>query len=166
MKNVTQFNTKQYCYNCKKDGFYCYTPCGADYRTCPLCDSSDDFLGESEEHQKRFEDLLNNYNSDDDIRTDNLFCTRCRIMYKLGCTHAANGCTDDTYSGHFIGKYEYNGNLYIGMPQFDSIDEWFDHANEIKILEWICPNNGIVCTKAYYPIEKHHDQYSICRLKK
>lgn len=83
-------------------------------------------------------------------------------MFQFGCTHACNGCTDDTYNGHLIGKWKYKENEYIGMPQFESIDEWSNEINNIEIIDWVCPNNGLICKTPVYPIITHPEQYSSC----
>lgn len=144
MKNICEFTGEAICYECKINGFYCYTPQGADYYTCSLCENHDFFLG-SEIFEKK---LWNKY-------------------FDVGCVHGCNGCTDNCYNGHFIGKYKYNDIEYIGMPYFDSIDEWYNEIKNIEILEWICPNNiNLFCNKAYYPQTKYSHDYKKCELQK
>jgi hypothetical protein len=54
--------------------------------------------------------------------------------------------------------------IFNGMPQFDSADEWIE--NNYEILEWCCPNNGLHCNKGYYPKEKYPQYYNTCYLYK
>ena len=88
-------------------------------------------------------------------------------MYKVGCTHASMGCTDNTFNGHFIGKWKDKSTdeIYIGMPQFDTPEEWIEKANSIEIIKWICPNNGLHCSSGHYPKSTHPQNYYECELK-
>jgi hypothetical protein len=166
MKNITSCNNLVQCYNCNKNGFFCTTPCGADYNTCPLCHNRDfinrSYIDDESMYIKYFGDIDNI--ELDDVFEENSFCDSCRIIFKVGCTHACNGCTDDVYNGHLLGKWKYKGEEYIGMPQFDSIDEWFHEIKNIEMLQWICPNNGILCSKSSYPIKTHPKYYTVCNL--
>jgi len=80
------------------------------------------------------------------------FCDKYCIMYDTGCRHAVQGCSEDIFNGHLISKWKHRttGFEYDGMPQFDSIDEFRMYAEDVEILEIICPNNGIKCQKAYH----------------
>jgi hypothetical protein len=135
MKNIINLNYIKKCYICKLNGFYVETPFGGDYLTCPLCD--------------------NQYENDYEI--EYCFCEKCMIIYNIGCKHAENGCTDNIYNVHFIGKYKYNDEIFIGMPQFDDKNQ----INDIEILEWICPNNGCICENAYYKESKYYSKCTI-----
>lgn len=164
MKNlIQQLNTTAECRNCDKKGFYCYTPRGADWQTCPFCKTGDFvyYTENTTEWDKYYSDF-------DDLEPPMTkfypFCHKCNIIYDVGCTHAVNGCTDDTYNGHVIAKWKHNDQTYTGMPQFESADEWLAEVNNIEILEWTCPNNGIHCTKGYYPKSKHPASYHVCSL--
>jgi hypothetical protein len=42
MKNANYIETIVSCYACKQGGFFCTTPFGGDYHTCPLCDEMND----------------------------------------------------------------------------------------------------------------------------
>jgi hypothetical protein len=141
MKNLIQINTNVGCIRCGKEGFFCVTPNGADDLTCPCCDSSVE--------QWPLEDY------------DFAFCKKCRILFENGCVHAVNGCTSDTYNAHFIRKWTHNNETYVGMPQFDNIEE----MPRIKILEYVCIHNGMNCAKAVYPKETHPKYYSGCTIK-
>lgn len=43
------------------------------------------------------------------------------------------------------------------MPQFDNPNDWFENANNIKILEMYCPNNAIKCNKTNYKFDANCD---------
>ena len=71
------------------------------------------------------------------------FCSECRILYTPGCNHLDILSNRDVHlhNAHFIRKWKYKDNVYIGMPQFDSLDEWFSEVKKIEILEWVCINS-------------------------
>jgi hypothetical protein len=161
MKNLVKMNTTAKCYDCEISGFFMYTPQGADYYTCPCCTEYDFVNTCDEELFKKYFDRDNRGSS---IYEKYKFCSSCKIIYDIGCRHAENGCTSSCYNGHFIGKYKYRDEIYIGMPQFETVDEWYNELKNIEILEWICPNNGIHCTKGYYPKIKFPKYYSECSL--
>ncbi len=231
MKNIVSFDNDVQCYSCKLNGFFCYTPQGADYYTCPLCrnydfkngsyifdkdlydkyfdnkdlydknsindnenntcddentivddennteddentivddeNTTEDDENTTEDDENNTEDDENN-TEDEEISINDIpnFCDSCKIIFKVGCIHACNGCTDDCFNGHLVGKWKYKGEEYIGMPQFDTIDEWLNEINNIDIIEWICPNNGLHCTKGSYPKATYPEEYTICELKK
>ena len=154
MKNIIQFNSSATCYRCNLNGFFCYTPSGAAYNTCPVCcddECNNDDWYWSEEYK---------------ILEDANYCRKCRILYTIGCTHACNGCTDDCYNGHIVGKWKIisTNTIYIGMPCFDSELECQSNLNNIEILEWICPNNGLHCDKGSYPKTVFPQYYNKCSL--
>ncbi len=280
MKNIVSFDNDVQCYSCNLNGFFCYTPQGADYYTCPLCrnydfkngsyifdkdlydkyfdnkdlydknsindnenntcddentivdnenntcddentivdnenntcddkntivdnenntgddenntgddehntgddehntcddentivdeeNNTEDEENNTEDEENNTEDEENN-TEDEEISINDIpnFCDSCKIIFKVGCIHACNGCTDDCFNGHLVGKWKYKGEEYIGMPQFDTIDEWLNEINNIDIIEWICPNNGLHCTKGSYPKATYPEEYTICELKK
>lgn len=143
MRNIelADLFTRIKCFKCNTNGFYCETPQGADYNTCPLCGHHDFYQG-SYIYNKKLHEKYFGLNIDDN-EEDYLkysFCEKCKIIFDVGCVHGSNGCTDNVYNGHFISKYKYNNVEYIGMPQFDSIDEWFNEMPKIEILKWCCPN--------------------------
>jgi hypothetical protein len=135
------------------NGFFCYTPQGADYNTCPLCGTS------SDECKLNYDDYPS-FSDGGDV------CDKCKIIYDVGCTHACNGCTDDCYNGHLVGKWKHipSNQIYTGMPQFDSTEECKVELHNIIILEWICPNNGMHCTKGFYPKSNNPQYYHTCKL--
>lgn len=148
MKNIVSFSNNVRCYSCGKNGFFAYTPDGADFHSCPLCENKNWY----EPDKSSLDDF------------DYYYCEHCRIIFNTGCKHAANGCTSDCYNGHLIGKWEYKGITYVGMPQFDSVDEFLNELPYINILEWICPNNGWHCDGGYYPKSKYPQYYKNCYL--
>jgi len=162
MKNLIKLNTLAKCYSCNKNMFVCYTPNGADYKTCPLCTRGDFYnLCNEEEDKKYFEKYVND---NDNIYTQYNFCKFCKIIFKLGCIHAQEGCTESCYNAHLISKYKYKDETYDGMPQFDSVDEWYNELNNIIILNWICINNSLKCNKASYPYSENNKEYYRCYL--
>jgi hypothetical protein len=79
-----------------------------------------------------------------DIRLSLSFCPSCKIMYKIGCLHNID---QNAYNGHLISKWIdlTTNEEYCGMPQFQDENEWFEKANNIKILEFVCPNGSLAC---------------------
>lgn len=166
MKNIVSFNNNVKCNSCDENGFFCYTPSAADYNTCPICSNYDFVRG-----GYMFGNALYIKYFGDDIDLDKVyenynFCGSCRILFSVGCIHACNGCTNDCYNGHLVSKWKYKGEEYTGMPQFDSIDEWYSEIKNIEILEWKCPNDGLHCTKGSYPKVKYPQYYGYCKLNK
>lgn len=120
--------------------FHVAHPC----KTCPCCDTTADVS---------FEDYE--------------FCEYCGIIFNIGCVYKVRGCTSDIYNGHFIGKWKYKGEIYVGMPQFAALDELQDEIKDIEILEWICINNGAHSdSTVFYSYDKYPQYYRPCPLKK
>ena len=153
MKNLIKINTLAECYSCNKNMFVCYTPGGADFNTCPCCKQDDfynsSYLYDKEIHKQYFDKFKDD---DENIYSKFSFCSQCKIIFDVGCTHSENGCTDDCYNAHFIAEYKYKDSIYTGMPQFESIDEWYHELENIIILKWICINNRLRCNKSRYPV--------------
>lgn len=171
---VSNSSFRNDCYRCNKTGFFCYTPQGADYHSCPLCGAYD-YMHDTIDHSDSQEakDLEAVYDADHannvgvDMRVINFFCGNCRVFFDTGCVHACNGCTDNCYNGHLVGEWRYKSLsqvVYTGMPQFDSPNEWFECANDVEILKWVCPNRGMHCTHGSYPKSSHPHRYSQCDL--
>lgn len=177
MKNLIEINNIVTCYSCNQNGFFCYTPDGADYNTCPLC-TNYDYVNSTYMFDKPLHDKYFLEHDDNDISGINAYfpvsdeqqnecfnyCGSCKIVFIVGCRHACNGCTSCCYNGHLIGKWSYKGEQYIGMPQFDSIDELVNEGKHITIIEWFCPNNGLHCSGGSYPKSTNPQYYSKCRL--
>ena len=159
MKNIELLPSKVECNRCYSVKYICMTPDGGDYITCPICEDSEiDYLDLSDKYSKK------NINfTKDDLRKE-YYCGSCGIIFRMGCTHAENGCTDSYYNAHMVSKWKYKNNdtVYSGMPQFDDISEWYNHINDIKILEWVCPNNGADCDGASYPKYSNPGHYGDC----
>lgn len=149
MKNIVSFDTKVKCHYCKQQGFFCQI----DKSSCPRCGNFE-----------TWNDIYDTFKSDD-IRIIYSFCDNCNIIYDIGCKHGENGCGDAIHNAHFINKYEYEGGVYEGMPQFENEEEWLRESPKIKILEEICPNKRSICPKSHYPIKTHPWYYEECSLK-
>lgn len=155
MKNGTCVKECYYCWHCKTSGFFCYTPMGADFKTCPCCGENDylntcvNYVEEPTKYDFLFEDEYEN-----DMRYVYRFCENCKIIFELGCTHFVGGCTDNVYNCHFIKRWrDKSTNIeYNGMPQFEDADDWFNNVNNVEILEMCCPHNNNKCTKTFYPV--------------
>jgi hypothetical protein len=164
MKNLVQLNTLAECGLCNTRMFVSFTPNGADYLSCPCC-CGHDFYHWADSYdpdvfQKYFNDAEEN---DDSLFAKYGFCENCRIVFDLGCVHSVNGCTEDCYNAHFISKNQYKNEIYDGMPQFDSVDEWYHEFPNIVILKWICLNNGKICKNAVYSKLFHPERYTPCK---
>lgn len=153
MKNLTTITKPtQKCTSCKRIGYYCWTPMGADFETCPLCGKYF-----SEEHNITNEKLDLNY------------CIDCHVMSEVGCMHAAGGCTDNDYIGHVVCKWrDKTTNItYDGMPYFESEKEWLNRIDDIEVLDMVCLSTedeqhctGSLCC---YPKSKYPQYYHKCK---
>jgi hypothetical protein len=155
MKNVTYVNGLQSCAYCELQGFFCYTPVGADYVTCPCCRKYD-FLNanDNDKYKNTKFDFLFEEEFDDDLRNTYQYCDHCNIIYSVGCVHSIRGCTDDVYNCHFIKKWkDKSTNIeYEGMPLFADTNDWFENVNNVVVLQMYCPHNGDKCEQTRYPI--------------
>jgi len=139
MKNLTQLPNIQKCADCKKEGFFChYDKEMYDCIVCPICETPD---------FENTDDFL-----DGIFSKVPCFCVVCCIIFMEGCSHYNNSsCIPTTTllsNSHFINKWKYNDEVFIGMPQFDSEEEYKDKIDNIQILEWICFNNGAKCMRS------------------
>ncbi len=157
MKNTTNVDKIYYCYNCNLKGFFCYTPEGADFETCPCCGSKDylNYIVNIMNRgglSSRYDFLFDDDDNSDDMRIKYKYCDDCKIIFCLGCTHRLSGCTDSTFNCHFIKKWKNKntGIIYDGMPRFDDTDDWFNNVNNVEILELYCPHNGVKCSNEGY----------------
>ncbi len=145
----TELPSKSIC-DCKKLDYIYYTPCGADYATCPICCTNVDIL---------------NTDSDSDYNDDTLYdcewnyCQHCKILFD-GDIHAVNGCTDDTYSAIFINRFkikiENEWKEYNGMPQLiDNKFIYYFKSDSFQILDVVYTDTRPVpiryCLMSYYP---------------
>ena len=162
------------CQDCKKRGFYSYTPRGGDLITCPICgEITDDYWLYNDYNKKTFEEYKRLYpykidESNNLIKciSDMEYCKKCNILFDVGCTHAENGCSQSTFNSHLVREWKYRGNIYVGMPCFTSEEEYYKLIKDIEILELMCPNNGIHCNKGCYPKKKFPEYYEECELMK
>ncbi len=167
MHNITRIVPINSCYMCHDDGFFTLTPDGGDYCTCGVCGSGCGLdydygvLNEMKLSRKEFEKKVRK-TSDNNHLLD--YCTNCRILTFIGCTHGENGCTDGVYNTHFISEWidKRTGEKFVGMPQFDDNQDWFDHVSDVQILKYYCPNNGSHCSSASYSVLEHPNYYEEC----
>jgi hypothetical protein len=145
MKNGLHVQKLNKCHYCNLNGFFCETPMGHDYTTCPCCNGYDYISCSYDLNPIYFDE----YNDDNDMRNLYYYCSSCKIIYKLGCTHSSHGCTDDVYNCHLIKKWKNKiTNIeYDGMPFFDSNEDWFKHVNDVEVLQMYCPHKGNHCSK-------------------
>ena len=150
MKNIQLSEPKIACSYCHEKGYFTSIPHHAIfYNTCPLCYSSDYIDGLqyscTEFHKYVIENCIDN-------DTDNFnvykFCPECKIVYEPALSsHAKNHSSEHAT---FISKWKYKDEIYIGMPQFDTIEEWFHEINNIVVLETITPNKDNICSVSNY----------------
>ena len=166
MKNLVQLNTLSSCSWCKTSGFFCYTPDGADYHTCPLC-TTNDFLRSTKLQQ--YDEFYDEHCDDEwDNRIAFSYCASCKIMFDVGCVHAVNGCTSNVFNGHLISKWQDKTTMevYTGMPQFASTDEWFERATDVHVMDMVCINTASnigYCKHSSYP---EYADKTFCHLSK
>jgi hypothetical protein len=154
MKNITCVKGMKKCHYCELQGFFCYTPFGADYETCPCC-GTHDFLNTSSNYSEKYHFLFDS-EFDDDLRNTYRYCDHCNIIFELGCVHSNRGCTDSVYNCHFIKKWkDKSTNIeYEGMPLFTDKHDWFENVNNVLVLQMYCPHHGNTCEKTSYPITR------------
>lgn len=124
MKNLIEISTKVSCPGSCATGFLCKQT------SCPCCEGYSD-------HQKFVCDFRPRprpppHPQQSDSTITYRLCKNCRIIFDNGCLHGAN-CYDRVYNAHFISKWKYRGEIYVGMPQFDTIDEWEKELKNIEI---------------------------------
>jgi len=151
MKNITNVKEISFCDYCDLKGFFCRTPCGADFTTCPCC-GGDDYVNNLSDSDY---DAI--YENENDMRIEYKYCNKCKIIFELGCTHAAIGCTDNVYNAHFIKKWKdkITNIEYEGMPEFDDENDWFNNVNNIQVLQIHCPHIGAHCSKTRHPVTEY-----------
>jgi hypothetical protein len=165
MKNITihdiKYNIK--CYYCGIFDAFTHTPNGGDYIQCPLCENTE---YKYKEYDHNDPSTFHDYDHDDNRNFS--YCDSCNIIYDMCCTHMISGCTDNTYNARIIYKYVHNDIQYIGSPMFDSVNEWKNESNKIKILEWKCLRNTDICHpyKRIWPYDpnKNNDLKVHCEL--
>lgn len=154
MKNECCVNNINNCSYCNQKGFFCDTPLGGDYITCPCCGNFD-FLSSyiNNENSTKY-DFLFEPEFDNDMRCTYTYCDDCNIIFQIGCEHCNRGCTDNVYNCHFIKKWKHKiTNIeYDGMPKFDNVDDWFNNVNNVDVLQMYCPHKNNKCKKTCYEI--------------
>ena len=155
MRNVDTQTLKQIetCILCGKRGFFCQSSMGRCGASCPCCGERH-FLdwGSSSNYRKNIK-----YDETDDMRNLFLYCSKCGIIFQLGCIHFTRGAYDldeDITNSHFIKKWKNKetGLEYEGMPHFDNPDDWFNNANKVEVLEMNCFNKNIQCVKTHFKV--------------
>lgn len=166
----------------------------SDLNTCPICNSYDYVCqGDVDFHMHRVNPTLKNadpkwiewfgemadggdeeYEDEEDTfylsygkYSRNLFCPNCKILFRSGCVHGIGSkCVSASTNAHLIGEWKLQDGdeTFVGMPVFDSIQEWYDLIPRIVILKWICPNKASRCTNNHYSYETHLDYYDECEL--
>ena len=157
MRNITECNNVVKCHKCEINGFFCkltYHDCAT---TCPLCGnddltchpSLDDFFldpdDETDYGNVHMSEMENDPNKSINKKYDkeNIdFCYYCKIVYCLGSIHNERW---NIYNAELIRKYSYEGQIYIGMPHFDTIEEYFEKFKNVIVLEWVTPNGNNIC---------------------
>lgn len=114
----------QCCYKCDRDMFAIETPHGANYTTCPICgDGSDTRIYENSRKYVHY-------------------CSRCNIIFNIGCIHSLNDVIDNVYYGCLVKDFiDENGMEVKGMPVFDSLEEAEKLFPKIK-LNLVCMCDG------------------------
>jgi hypothetical protein len=183
MRNIKTLPADVKCIECKKGGYFVYVEDNwATARTCPCCGRGD-IVGGSDGRfqsgekpyvcfQKMFDRDYPELVKDGKIRKfydekvhylrKTYFCPYCKILYYEGCVHAENGCSASVYNGHFVKKWSWRGEVYNGMPQFDSINEWYNEIKNVEVMEVGCGNNGLHCEYGFYPKSENPDCYEEC----
>lgn len=158
MRNITNVPSMQSCTCCNQQGFFCYTPDGADYITCPCCGLSDD------EHRHWDDD----YEEGHDLEEFH-YCKQCKIMFKVACIHRMLGCTSSVYNCHFVKRWKnkITGEEFFGMPEFNDFNDLKENEKNVEILELICPHNGAVCPESKNGSPRYQSYYgcSLCGTK-
>jgi len=151
MENIVEIHTSMYCDLCDKQGFFCPEYNEGDNVYCPICGGLD-----SDYTLNLFDEVnLEKYGYDYDDKPHNItgnkeierivghyeyeYCIDCKILYHRGSRHYSESHRT-VYNGQLVGKWEYQGEIYIGMPRFDDEIEYFKTIKDIKILELVEPN--------------------------
>lgn len=164
MKNITNIMNVVTCTQCEKNGFFtkafkfkqmdsyykiecpfckydCYWTFCYPMIECGKCHRIGEYDGDKDHA------FLENYclciycNNDENNKLLSC-CSKCRVFFVLGCLHTKDNDVD-IFNAHLIRKWEYipEKSIHIGMPQVETLEEHSD----IRVLEWVCPNNNWVC---------------------
>jgi len=169
MRNTSCVNELYKCSFCNLKGFFCYTPDGADFNTCPCCGTRDflnwqTYLSRLKNDETKYYSLSCS-GDDDDMRLEFNYCNKCKILFKVGCMHYVGGCTDNIFNCHFIKKWKHKKTdiVHNGMPLFDDEDDWFNNANDVIVLQMYCPHKSSLCSSQFNNIDCFHSNN--CDLK-
>lgn len=159
--NILDYKKNVKCICCDSHGFYIETPSGADFITCPLCNTFTEFTINKEDFE-----LLNNVinHTPDKIYE---YCDDCKILFGASHQHNESGCTDSIYHAIFISRYSLDNIIYEGLPKFNSLQELNDllESGKLKILDCSCTcNNDDYCEFSYYNIDKLKEKTIDCKL--
>jgi len=137
MKNISEHQSKV--------GYLVQTdPCGTQM-LCPFCGNMNAF---------DFSDNFYAFSDTNSIKDTNMgfladlepcpapyyyYCEKCKTVFANGCRYTDR---DMTWNAHLIGKYSFEGETYIGMPLYETIDEWLRLSPKVQVIQWICPNGG------------------------
>lgn len=151
MRNIIKLYTSRSCNMCDKEGFFCHEYNDGDNVYCPICGGLDDEYT----LQLDYNECLEKYGYDYDDKPYNItgnreieriighyeynYCDHCNIIYNRGSCHYSQTHVR-LYNGELVGKWEYQGNTYIGMPCFNDIEEYLETIKDIKILDMVEPN--------------------------
>jgi hypothetical protein len=150
MKNILQHVLKQNpCILCGTHGYFCESSMGRCGPSCPCCGYRH-FLdwADSATYRARFD-----WDDASDVRNQYLYCKECGIVFALGCLHYEAKfihSEDRILNAHFITKWKHRDTqeVFRGMPYFENPDDWFEHVNQVEVLEMQCPQSNLICNRS------------------
>lgn len=113
------------CYSCKTRAYLF----NRSLEICPCCNITEVKPSDDEE------DYIEEY-----------YCKKCKIVFRIGCMHANNGCDYLTYYAVFIIGFTLYGKQYLHqMPIFENRENYIQKMNlwqdNFKPI-WICTKNN------------------------
>lgn len=163
MRNLLEVNTSVKCSWCDQLGFFIATSPSdkGGCRHCPLCgegdfenrtiaqnQATDPTTWTKEQH---LADQISRRSSSQGL-AGLWYCEGCRIPFGNACCHGRHSRLDGVGNAHLIGRWKYQGEEHVGLPQFDSVEEWCQKADQVEVLEWRCPNQGRCCSRSEIPV--------------
>ena len=140
MKNIPFPEGGYNCPDCNLNIYALLTLNGMDFTTCPICNYT-------------------NINNPDSLGGF-YFCEQCHIIYDGGCVHSySDKMKDSIFYGRLIESYTFLDEYYIGMPQFESIEECQRLLADLS-LNWKCMCN-LACQKCPVAL-RQEDLYYEC----
>lgn len=167
MKNITSFMNIVKCSKCDKNGFFIvenYNSSDVTYE-CPCCKDinynyvSDEYINVC--FCDKCDGLIKLDNLEAECKCPHCYteiqvekittahlCLKCLIVFKKGDIHYKDN-KNKIINSKFIRKWMYlpDGSIHIGMPKFETEDEFFSEIENIKVLEFVTPNNHWICEK-------------------